>query len=335
MAVTEWAAATGEPVAQALSDFPFLDAYLEPISCALVQPDVTDIYVNRPGEIWIERLGGAIERADAPGLTEASLWRLARQIASLSHQGINREHPLLSARLPDGSRVQIVAPPATRGPIAMAIRRHVAADLSLDDYDKDGAFADLNQHSLATPLQPGDKATLLLAQAVRQRKTILISGGTSTGKTTFLNALIREIPREERLILIEDTPELQLRHDNAVGLVATKGELGEARVSADDLLQASLRMRPDRIILGELRGSEAYTFLRAINTGHPGSMTTIHADSPAKAIEQIALIILQSGTQLRREDIAHYVLNTVDLFVQLERHGGRRIVRTIADRASL
>lgn len=324
-----------KPVNLPLSDFPFLDAYLEPISGVLIQPDVTDIYINHPGEIWIERLGGGIERQDVPALTEASLWRLARQIASLSHQGINREHPLLSARLPDGSRVQIVAPPATRGPLVMAIRRHVSASLTLEDYVKSGAFDEPELETADQPAFGGDNRALMLADAVRQRKTILISGGTSTGKTTFLNTLIREIPREERLILIEDTPELQLDHPNAVGLVAVKGELGEAKVNADDLLQASLRMRPDRIILGELRGNEAYTFLRAINTGHPGSMTTIHADSPAKAIEQLALIILQSGTRLGRDDIAHYIRGTVDLFVQLERRRGKRIIRTIADKDSL
>jgi len=323
------------PAANGLSDFPFLDAYLAPISGVLVQPDVTDIYINHPGEIWIERLGGGIEREEVPALTEAGLWRLARQIASLSHQGINREHPLLSARLPDGSRVQIVAPPATRGPLAMAIRRHVSASLTLEDYARSGAFDEPVPESAELPAVGRDDRVSLLADAVRQRKTILISGGTSTGKTTFLNALIREIPREERLILIEDTPELQIDHPNAVGLVAVKGGLGEAKVNADDLLQASLRMRPDRIILGELRGNEAYTFLRAINTGHPGSMTTIHADSPTKAIEQLALIILQSGTSLTRDDIVYYIHNTVDLFIQLERYKGRRKVRMIADKHSL
>ena len=318
----------------ALSDFPFLDAYLAPFSEMLVQPDVTDIYVNRPGEIWVERLGGAIARQEVPSLTEAGLWRLARQIASLSHQGINREHPLLSARLPDGSRVQIVAPPATRGPLVMAIRRHLSLDMTLDDYVSSGAF---DFSPLDEPKNPSSKDSplTLLRQAVKARKTILISGGTSTGKTTFLNALMREIPVDERLILIEDTPELALRHSNAIGLVAVKGELGEAKVDTDDLLQASLRMRPDRIILGEIRGREAYTFLRAINTGHPGSMTTIHADSPAKAIEQMALIMLQSGTSLRREDIAHYIRATVDLFIQLERRAGQRVIRAIADKDNL
>jgi len=177
-------------------------------------------------------------------------------------------------------------------------------------------------------LDTGDIAAML-SLAVRARKNILVSGGTSSGKTTFLNALIREIPAHERLILIEDTPELHLDHANAVGLLAARSALGEAQVSADSLLAASLRMRPDRIIVGELRGPEAYTFLRAVNTGHPGSMTTVHADSAERAIEQIALLVLQTGTRLDRDDVHHYVRTTVDLFVQLDRTGGKRHVAEI------
>ena len=157
-----------------------------------------------------------------------------------------------------------------------------------------------------------------------------MSGGTSTGKTTFLNALIREIPPHERLLLIEDTPELAVEHDNLVGLVAVRGSLGEARVTPDDLLTASLRMRPDRIILGELRGSEALAFLRAINTGHPGSLSTIHANSPAQALEQLALFILQSGTNLRRADIIDYAESVVDVTVQMQQVASQRIVGEIS-----
>ncbi|WP_372855509.1 P-type DNA transfer ATPase VirB11 [Sphingomonas sp.] len=303
----------------------------------LERADVTDIYVNRPGEVWVETTSGTIERHEAPGLDEATLSRLARQIAALSHQGISREHPLLSATLPDGARVQVVGPPATRGPLALAIRKHVSPDLALSDYVASGAFAETRHgeedttdidRALTMMLDAGDIAGML-ARAVKARKNILVSGGTSTGKTTFLNALIREIPADERLILIEDTPELHLRHDNAVGLLAARSALGEARVSADDLLGASLRMRPDRIILGELRGEEAYAFLRAVNTGHPGSMTTVHADSAERAVEQIALLVLQTGTRLNRDDVLHYVRSTVDVFVQLARAGGRRHVAEV------
>ncbi len=301
----------------------------------LARDDVTDIYVNRPGEIWVETIGGATERHEVPALDHATLDRLSRQIAALSHQGISREHPLLSATLPDGARVQIVAPPATRGPLALAIRKHVSPHLSLGDYVASGSFAETRRGAvgarsdvdieLSNLLDAGDIAGML-AKAVKARKNILVSGGTSTGKTTFLNALIREIPAHERLILIEDTPELHVDHDNMVGLLAARSALGEAQVSADNLLAASLRMRPDRIIVGELRGPEAYTFLRAVNTGHPGSMTTVHADSAERAIEQIALLVLQTGTRLGRDDVQHYVRTTVDVFVQLARTGGKRHV---------
>ena len=315
----------------------YLDVYLAPFLEQLVRPDVTDLYVNRPGELWIETLHGGIERHVAPEITEAQLWRLARQVASLTHQGISREHPLLAARLPDGARVQIVAPPATREGMAIAIRKHVSSDLSLADYEQGGAFDNTLGADAADPIE-GELARLHEAQdwggflrvAVRARKTIVVSGGTSTGKTTFLNALLREIDVKERLVLIEDTPELVLRHENAIGLVAARGGLGEANVTMEDLLIASLRLRPDRIILGELRGGEAFTFLRAINTGHPGSLTTIHADTPTGAIEQLVLLVLQSGARLHREDILAYVGRVVDVIVQLERRQGCRRVTQVA-----
>lgn len=326
------------PSADDMDAASYLDAYLAPLLPMLTRCDVTDIFVNRPGELWIETLGGGLERHAAPKLDEPQLWRLARQIASLAHQGISREHPLLSATLADGSRVQIVAPPATRGHLALAIRKHVVAELTLTDYAAAGAFrgavvADRpmvrDKHGAPT----NDEAIgEYLAQCVRARKNILVAGGTSTGKTTFLNALIKEIPPQERLILIEDTPELRLDHSNIVGMVAVRGNQGETRVTTDDLLQAALRMRPDRIILGELRGEEAYSFLRAVNTGHPGSLTTLHADSPEGAVEQLALIILQTGVQLRHEDITRYVASVIDVFVQLERRDGIRRVAEIRHR---
>jgi len=316
----------------------YLRAYLAPLTGMLARPDVTDIYVNRPGEIWAETTRGEVERHEAPDLTDTILSRLARQVAAMTHQGISREHPLLSAVLPDGARIQIVAPPATRGPLALAIRKHLETDLSLADYVASGALSDTRTRmgveeeavnsALAAQLAAGDIAGML-ASAVRARKNILISGGTSTGKTTFLNALLREIPPDERLILIEDTPELHARHANVVGLVAARSRLGEGEVGANDLVAASLRMRPDRIILGELRGEEAYAFLRAVNTGHPGSMTTVHADSAERAIEQIALLVLQTGTRLGRDDVHFYVKRTIDVFVQLSRTGGRRQVTEV------
>lgn len=318
-------------------DASYLQIYLAPLLEPLTRPDITDLYINQPGEIWIETLGGATERINAPQVTEEQLWRLARQVARITHQGISREHPLLAARLPDGARVQIVAPPATRGPMAVAIRKHVTADLSLADYESGGAFAQTSAGDDADDVErelgrlyEAQRWREFLAAAVKARKTIIVSGGTSTGKTTFLNALLREIEPAERLIVIEDTPELLVRHTNAVGLVAVRGQLGEATVTANDLLISALRMRPDRIILGELRGQEAFAFLRAINTGHPGSLTSIHADSVEGAIEQLVLLVLQGSTQLRGEDVRNYVAGLVDVVVQLRRTAGRREVSYIS-----
>lgn len=316
----------------------YLAQALAPFSPLLTRRDVTDIYVNRPGELWVETLGGAIERHELPTIDAALLDRLASQVAAFSYQGINREHPLLSASLPGGERIQFVVPPATRGAAAVAIRKHQSTDMRLADYSRAGAFDTLAQapHAanaeLTQLLSKGDYSALL-SRAVALRRNILVSGGTSTGKTTFLNALIHEIDADERLILIEDTPELNIHHANAVGLIAARSALGEAVVSMDDLLNASLRMRPDRIIVGELRGAEAFTFLRAVNTGHPGSMTTVHADSPERAIEQITLLVLQTGTQLNRDAVVHYVRSSIDVYVQLARHRGRRHIADIQLRA--
>ncbi|GAA4643086.1 P-type DNA transfer ATPase VirB11 [Pontixanthobacter gangjinensis] len=317
----------------------YLDSFLAPLAPYLTRDDVTDIYINQPEEVWFETTGGEIERERVEGLDEKLLGRLARQIAANSSQAISRSQPLLAASLPDGSRVQIVGPPASRGGHVLAIRRHVAAGMSLADWIDADAFsmtrdgpARLNISDEYKSLG-GSEAPAALKNAVLQRKNILISGGTSSGKTTFLNALIAEIPAEERLILIEDTEELRLSHENAVGLLAARGQTSEAEISAEDLLIAALRMRPDRIILGELRGVEAFTFLRAVNTGHPGSMTTIHADTPERAIEQLALLVLQAGTKLGWDDVRHYVRASVDVFVQLGREGGKRGVSQVMVRS--
>jgi type IV secretion system protein VirB11 len=314
----------------------YLDSFLAPLAPFLDRADVTDIWINQPGEVWVESIGGGIERFEEPGLDPKLLERLAKQIAARSAQGINRSQPLLAATLPDGSRVQIAAPPATRsGTHCFAIRRHVAANLSLSDWEEAEAFVETDRSASVLAeerhFEPvsGAAAAKILRGAVRARMNILVSGGTSSGKTTFLNSLLAEVPVDERLVLIEDTAELHLSHANAVGLIAARGELSEAQVSAEDLLIAALRMRPDRIILGELRGIEAFTFLRAVNTGHPGSMTTIHADTPQRAIEQLALLVLQAGSKLSRDDVRHYVRESVDVFVQLERRAGRRRVSQV------
>jgi type IV secretion system protein VirB11 len=319
----------------------YLAAYLSPLAEWLERDDVTDILVNRPGEVWVETSSGVTSREAAPQVTEMTLGRLARQIAAASHQGVNREHPLLSAALPSGARVQIVAPPATREGMVLAVRKHVISDMSLDELDGAGMFASREategageaDQTLAGLLQRGDRLGFLKL-AVARRKTIVIGGGAGVGKTTLLNALVKEIDPAERLIVIEDAPEIRLDRANAVGLVAVRGDQGEARVDADDLLRASMRMRPDRVLLGELRGSEAFTFLRAINSGHPGSITTVHADSAEGALDQIAMLAMTSGLDLGWDRLKTYVERIIDVVVQLDRVGGRRRIADVRFRAS-
>jgi type IV secretion system protein VirB11 len=306
----------------------YLQACLSLLRPWLENPDITEILVNQPGEIWIEDITKpGMQRITSPDIDNRYMSRLATQIARVTHQGINRENPLLSATLPGGARVQLVGPPATRMHWAMAIRRHRQIAVGLDAYAK--RLPSSSSQPAATSNPPADLVAFL-RQAVKSRATILISGGTSTGKTTFLNALLCEIDPAERIILVEDTPEIVLNAPNSLGLVAVKGEMGEARITADDLLQASLRLRPDRIVLGELRGKEAVSFLRAINTGHPGSFSTIHANSPRAALEQLALIVMQTGIGLSRLDTIAYAKSVIDYIVQLDRADGRRGIADIA-----
>ncbi len=319
----------------------YLGTFLAPLIPYLERDDVTDLYVNKPGELWLETAHGT-ESHIVEQLDESSLWRLARQIAATSDQGISREHPLLAATLPDGSRIQICAPPATRSFIAVAIRKHNVQNLRLSDYFSAGAFARVGEaaltekavdRSLTALLNAGDTQEFLAA-AVRARKTIVIGGGTGTGKTTFLNAMLQEAPAHERLILIEDTAEIQLSHDNAVGLIAVRGRLGEAEVSPADLVEAALRLKPDRIIMGEIRGAEAMSWLRAVGTGHPGSITTVHANSAKGIAEQLALMALMSGVELPRSELIDYVRDIVDIFIQLGRRDGTRLVSEIEFKGS-
>jgi type IV secretion system protein VirB11 len=316
----------------------YLSAYLAPLAPWLTRPDVTDVLINRPGEVWVETTDGVMGREPADQLDEIALQRLVRQIAAASHQGVNREQPLLSATLPDGARVQVVAPPATRGGVAIAVRKHLISDLSVEDLGRDGLFDSAARTDSARQRVADAELEAMLAagevrrflqEAVRRRKTIVISGGTGSGKTTLLNALVKEIDRTERLVVIEDAAEVRLDHPNSVGLIAVRGDLGEARVDADSLLAASLRLRPDRILLGELRGAEAFAFLRAVNSGHPGSLTTIHADSPAGALDQIALLALTSGVDLGWDKVQTYVERVIDVVVQLDRVDGVRRVSEV------
>ncbi len=274
-----------------------------------------------------------MERHEVPELTESALRHLAERVAGHSGQSINEEHPLLSAALPTGERFQGVLPPATTGGGAFAIRKQVIKEMGLAEYRKIGSFEKITtvtdgalsalDRRLCESLA-GGRIEDFIREAVVNRYSILLSGGTSSGKTTFLNAILKEVPDDERIITIEDTREVKPIQKNHLALVASKGDQGEARVTIDTLLQASLRLRPDRIFLGEIRGAEAYSFLRAINTGHPGSITTVHADSPAGAFEQLALMVMQAGLGLRRDEIVGYIKSVLPIVIQQTKIGGWR-----------
>jgi len=322
----------------ALKSGHYLTRYLHPLRPWLDEAGVSEISVNVPGKVWIEAAGKPREEFEVPDLTADLLAQLSRQIAASTDQLINEEKPLLSAALPTGERVQVVAPPAAPNGYALSIRKQVLRSMSLDDYAKQGAFnmtqltkdMDISDEvkALQVALKKGD-VQKFLSLAVRTHQNIVISGGTSTGKTTFLNALLQEIPMDERIITIEDTREVNAPHGNLLNLIAAKGDQGKSLVTIQDLLEATLRLRPDRIILGELRGKEAYTFLRAINTGHPGSICTLHADSPAGAIEQLSLMVLQANLGLSRSEIKDYVSSMIDIVIQLRREGSRRYISAI------
>ena len=317
----------------------FVNRELAPIREHLDHPSVSEVCINRPGELWVERMGQpAMERHEVPGLDATSLERLARLLAAASNQAVNEERPLLSTTLPTSERVQVVLPPAAPNGPAYSIRRQVVSDLSLDDYAASGAFDEVEHVADANARKPDQDLKELIAArdiqgflelAVAQRKNIIVSGGTSTGKTTFLNAILKAVDHGERIVTIEDTAEVRPPQGNWLSLLASKGQQGVAQVTVEDLLQASLRLRPDRILLGELRGKEAATFLRAVNTGHPGSITTVHADTPRGALEQILLMVMQAGLGLGHAEIMSYVTSIVDVVVQLRRIGGKRVVSEI------
>ena len=319
-----------------------LDQYVAELRPWLGDPSVTELCINRPGEVHVERSSGWSRE---PASFASFLWcqAFARLVAGVTKQRVSAESPLLSAALPTGERVQAVLPPAvSAGTVAITIRRPSGRVWGLDELDRAGVFercrrvgaADVGagDAELRRLFDLGDWAAFLRA-AVRARRNIVVSGATGSGKTTLTKGLVLEIPREERLIVLEDAAELALeRHPNSVRLLYSKDGQGLARVSAKQLLEASLRMRPDRILLAELRGEEAYYYLRNVNSGHPGSITSVHASSAMLAFEQLTLLVKESpaGREMARSDIRALLEELVDVVVQCDRDSaGRRVVSEI------
>jgi type IV secretion system protein VirB11 len=310
-----------------------LDLNLRALRPLLSQQDVTELCINQPGVAFLETHDGW--RREVIAFADFD-WcrRLAKLVANSTCQRVDEESPLLSASLPTGERIQIVLPPATSaGCVAISIRRPSDQVWSIDELSASGIFRATRRASEALDNTETELMKLLEAEdyeyfmrlAVVSRKNILVSGPTGSGKTTWTKALIREIPSEERLITIEDAQELVLdRHPNHVRLFYSKDDQGLARVTPKQLLESCLRMKPDRILLAELRAEEAFDYLRNVNSGHPGSITSVHAASAELAFEQLVLLVKQSrgGQELPRADIKQLLYLLVDVVIQfgVERH---------------
>lgn len=313
-----------------------LNNYLKPLDQFLSQANVQEIIINRPQEVWVETFG--TKKYIIEELTFDYLRSMASLVAESTEQIISEEKPLLSATLPNGYRIQIIIPPACQiNTIGYAIRKPGAIQWTLEEYQQMGTFDNIkinkssdNSYEMLKKLLDEKDIIKFIRNAVNMRKNIIISGGTSTGKTTFTNSIMNEINSSERLITIEDAREILLpKHKNSLHLLSSKGGQGRANTTSQDLLEACLRLRPDRIILGELRGSEAFTFLRAINTGHPGSISTLHADSAKGAMQQLKMMVMQANLNIPTSAIEEYIDNVIDIIVQLKREDEKRFVSEI------
>lgn len=317
-----------------------IEQALEPLRSLLDDPAVVEISVNKPGQVFVERIGQAhMEFHSIPAMTAEAISQIAQRVAAYTNQFVNSERPLLSAALPTGERIQVVLPPAAPDGGTLSIRKQVTQHFTLEEYRDNGSLdkvavslGGLSQldHDLIGHLQ-AQRIYEFLDTAIRNRVSILISGGTSTGKTTFLNACLKSVDPHERILTLEDTRELFPTQKNVVHLIASKGDQGTANVTIQSLLESSLRMRPDRLFVGEIRGAEAFTFLRAINTGHPGSMSTVHADTPQGAYEQLVMMIMQGGMagSFSKADLLSYLHMVIPVVIQLRRDGGKRGVSEI------
>jgi pilus assembly protein CpaF len=285
--------------------------FLRPIAHLIEDATVTEIMVNGSGRVFVER-DGQVELAAGITVREHNLRVAVRNLARVLGDDISEEQPLLDARLPDGSRVAAALPPVSLGGTTLTIRKFQSRHFTADELVRIGTLA------------PTELAQI--RQAIEARDNILISGGTGTGKTTLLNALTAFLPIGDRLVLIEDTAELQLEAPNLVRFEARREQPGLPAVTIRDLLRATLRHRPDRIVVGEVRGGEAFDLLQALNTGHSGTLSTIHANAADQALRRFTSCVLQSGVDLPYAAIRHSVADCVQLLVHLERRQSRRAV---------
>jgi pilus assembly protein CpaF len=299
-----------------MNGFELILPFLRPIEHLILDPEISEIMVNGPDRIFIER-AGYLQAVPDVKLTAASLMIAVKNIARRLGDDISEAKPILDSRLPDGSRVAAVLPPCSIHGVALTIRKFNSHKFKMDDL-------------VALGTLPKDLAGQL-AEYVVERKNILISGGTGTGKTTLLNSLADFIPAHERLVLIEDTVEIQIQKPNVLRFEARKEQNGTPAVTIRELLKATLRHRPDRIILGEIRGGEAFELLQLLNTGHSGTLSTVHANSAGQGISRFTTCVLQSGVEMPYAAIKANIADSLDVIVQIERRPGKRSVSEVLE----
>jgi len=331
--------ASSDPVLARLPDDASVRELMRPFAPLLEDADVTELVINRPQRVLIENSRGW-HGHDFPDLDFDRLMSFAVAVATLTSQEISAQHPVLSALLPGDARIQIVVPPvATPRTVSVTIRRPSSREKTLEAYREEGLFDDTVWHrpdglDAALPMLRAEDRRLVRCLeehdwgaffecAVTDRLNLVIVGNTGSGKTSFMKTLCRSIPPTERIVTIEDVRELFIRHiENCVHLLYSKGGHGQARITPADLIASTMRMRPDRVLLAELRGAEAYDFLKLLTTGHAGSITSYHAPNAAVAIERFALMAKEHPEAAAWDDAAlkRLLFLTIDVVAHMEAH---------------
>jgi pilus assembly protein CpaF len=293
-----------------------------PLERLLADDTVTEVMVNGPEHVYVER-AGKIERADAHFVDDAHVMRIIDKIVSQVGRRVDESSPMVDARLPDGSRVNAIVPPLALSGPTLTIRKFSRDPYTINDLITFGTLS--------------ARAAQFLGACVKGKLNVLISGGTGTGKTTTLNAVSAFIPSDERIVTIEDAAELQLQQQHVITLESRPPNIeGSGEVKIRDLVRNALRMRPDRIIVGEVRGAETLDMLQAMNTGHEGSLTTIHANSPRDALSRLETLVLTAGVELPHRAIREQIASAFDVLVQIERLvDGTRRVSCVAEVAGM
>lgn len=297
-----------------MNGFELILPFLRPIEHLILDPDISEIMVNGPNHIFIEK-AGHLQPVPQVKLTSESLMVAVKNIARRLGDDISESKPILDSRLPDGSRVAAVLPPCSIQGVALTIRKFNSHNFKMSDLVERGTL------TVALAKQ--------LREFVTERKNILICGGTASGKTTLTNILMESIPDQERVVLIEDTAEIHIQKPDVLRFEARREQNGFPAVTIRDLLKASLRHRPDRIIVGEIRGGEAFDLLQLLNTGHSGTISTVHANSAAQGISRFTTCILQSGVEIPYRAIQTNIADTLNIIIQIERRPGIRFISEV------